>query len=164
MACQIHRPAPQWVLAALAGATLAGCGVASAGQQPAGSDVNRFNQRVAAINHAWERFRLGGDACPVDPSAGPCLAAAMRNSAIEPSTDALRVHVKHVEGTLGDGSCRRALRSLDARLADFRTALNTLRRDTGDGQSLAVLQADTHRLRPAWNAATAAENHSTDVC
>lgn len=159
-----RRPAPQWLLAALVGAMLAGCGGSSAGQHPAGSDVDRFNRRVAAINHAWEQFRVGGNACPLNPSAGDCLATAMQDSAIEPATDALRAHVKHVESTLRDGSCRRALRSLDARLAAFHTALDTLRRDAGGGQPLDVLLADTHRVRPDWNAATTAENHSTAAC
>jgi hypothetical protein len=116
------------------------------------------------MNHAWEQFRVGGNACPVNPSAGPCLATAIRVSAIESTTAALRVQVKHVENTLSDGACRRALRSLDSRLAAFHTALDTLRRDAGGGQSLDVLLADTHRVRPDWNAATTAENHSTDAC
>jgi hypothetical protein len=143
---------------------LAGCGESSVGQHPAGSNVDRFNQRVAAINHAWEQFRVGGNACPVNSSAGPCLVTAMRDSALEPATDALRTHVEHVERTLSDGPCRRALRSLDTGLAAFRTALDRLRRDATGGQSLDVLLADTHRVRPGWNAATAAENLSTDAC
>jgi hypothetical protein len=143
---------------------LAGCGESSVGQHPAGSNVDRFNQRVAAINHAWDQFRVGGNACPVNTSAGPCLVTAMQDSALEPATDALRTHVEHVERTLRDGHCRQALHTLDARLAAFHAALETLRRDAAGGQSLDVLLADTHRVRPGWNAATAAENHSTDAC
>jgi hypothetical protein len=156
--------ASHWLLAVVVGVMLAGCGESPAGQHPAGSDVDRFNQRVAAINHAWEQFRVGGNACPITPSAGPCLAAAIQDSGIQPATGALRVHVKHVESSLSDGTCRRALRSFDARLAAFHRALDTLRRDAAGGQTLEVLLADTHRVRPAWNAATAAEEHSTNAC
>jgi hypothetical protein len=159
-----RRPTPRWALIALLGAVLAGCADSSAGQHLATSDADRFNQQAAAVNHAWEKFRVGGNACPVTASAGPCLAAAIQASAIEPATDALRGHVEHVQSSLGDGPCRRALRVLDSRLAAFHTALDTLRRDAGSSRSLDVLLADSHRVRPAWVAATAAQNRSTGAC
>ena len=153
-----------WVLPVLAVVMLAGCGASSAGQYPAGSDIARFNKRADATNHAWDQFRTDGNACAVNASAGPCLVRAMQDSALEPASDALRGHVEHVEGTVKDGPCRQALQALDARLGAFRVVLDRLRRDATGGQSLDVLLADTHRVRPGWNAATAAENHSTSAC
>jgi hypothetical protein len=154
----------RWSLSVTLTVLAASCGHDSAGQYPAGSDVDRFNHRVDAIDRAWEQFRVRGNACSVDSSAGSCLATALQSSGFVAATDALRAHVWHVERTLGEGTCRGALRRLGARLGTLRSALQTLSQDAGGAGSVAVLIADTHRIRSSWDASVAAENGSRAAC
>lgn len=145
---------------------LAGCGGSSASQQPSNSEIDQINQRVSDLNAAFERLRVGVNAC--DPTASAqaiasCFDQAYTSSGIDSVLAAFGQQVRQVEGRLASGDCRSSLGQFEADLVALRTAVTTMKRDA-DAGDVSSLVSDGHAVQDAWKASTGGETQSDKAC
>jgi len=145
---------------------LGGCGGAGSSQQPGNSEIDRINHRVSDLNAAYERMRVGANAC--HPGDSPeviasCFDRAFARSGIDSVLSSFDREVRGVEGRLDAGECRAAMEHFDATLVALRRAVATMKHDADIGQ-VGSLFTDGHALQDAWKVSVRAEAETDKPC
>jgi hypothetical protein len=93
-------------------------------------------RRVSALNHSYDRYTLGVDACSrlqlSRSSLAQCFGDTYTKSGIRPAIDGFGEAIQQAEG-LSQGGCRSAMRDLASSIAQLRMAVETFRTDASIG-------------------------------
>jgi outer membrane murein-binding lipoprotein Lpp len=144
---------------------LGGCG-GSGSSQPSNSEIDRVNHRVSDLNAAYERMRVGANAC--HPGDSPeviasCFDRAFAQSGIDSVLSSFDREVRGIAGRLDAGECRAAMQHFDATLVALRRAVATMKHDADIGQ-VGSLFTDGHAVQDAWKLSVRAEAETDKPC
>jgi hypothetical protein len=150
--------------------TLSGCGGSSGSQQrssPSNHEFDLINQRVAALNTAWNGFRSGVRTCPVSDrhsqAMATCFDQAYTSSGIDTAIADLHQQIGQIQGRLDPGGCRSALGRFGAKLAVLRRAAATFNADAVAGH-IDRLKAEGTAVFHGWVTAVNAIAASDKIC
>ena len=136
---------------------LAGCG----GSSPfSASERDEYNERINAINDAWEEFRVAGNAC-TGADAADCLKAALDSSGFPEAVGNLRSTVVRFQDSVEPGDCQSSLDDVEASLHILNINIDILKYGETDPDAV---EETADSFVEAWDAAVAAGDAAGDAC
>ena len=140
----------------------AGCaGVSNSGQLSA-SERDEYDERINAINRAWEDFRVAGNAC-TEPDVAPCFESAFESSGFVAAVGDLRSTVVKLRGNVDPGECQSSLDDLELALRILLANLDVLKADAETGDAHAI-ETMAPTVRSNWDSAVMAQDITVDEC
>jgi outer membrane murein-binding lipoprotein Lpp len=157
----IGRPAAVILVAAV----LAGCGGSSA-SHPSNGDIDRVNQRTSDLNAAYERLRVGVNACNLGAAPATlatCFDEAYTASSVDSVLAAFDQQIQQIEGRLDSGACRSSFGQFDSTLVALRKAVATMKGDF-DAGATSSLASDGQAVQDAWKTSVHANAQANKAC